>query len=174
MGFIVIVAFVVFIVWCYRNRSPSRPDYTPPAPPSPKKQRYINSMDMQTMIEAVDDILNTEFPLYYIKSTIREKIYSALETTQMYDAANFHHFCMNTNTRYWALVQISSHAFDMIATGHYNVQGTSTLTLEGTHLKEIYIWCLNRAYALEYIDKETRDQQIQTLYEQIEEGAKLS
>lgn len=69
--------------------------------------------------------------------------------------------------RQWALAQVSSRAFDMIASGQYHLM--DTLTPEGKILAEIYRSCLNDAYDYGYIDKETLDKQLITLSEQIYE-----
>lgn len=69
--------------------------------------------------------------------------------------------------RQWALAQVSSRAFDMIASGQYHLM--DSLSHEGKILAEIYRSCLKNAYDYGYIDKETLDKQLITLSEQIYE-----
>jgi hypothetical protein len=67
----------------------------------------------------------------------------------------------------WALAQVSSRAFDMIASGQYHLM--DSLTPEGKILAEIYRSCLKEAYYCGYIDEETLNKQLITLSEQIHE-----
>lgn len=73
----------------------------------------------------------------------------------------------NQDLRQWALAQVSSRAFDMIASGNYHLM--DTLTPEGKILAEIYRSCLKEAFDYGYIDEETLNKQLRTLSEQIYE-----
>ena len=69
--------------------------------------------------------------------------------------------------RQWALAQVSSRAFDMIASGQYHLM--DSLTPEGKVLAEIYRSCLRKACDCGYIDEKTLNKQLINLSEQIHE-----